>query len=295
MATLDLSQSQPGLAPSSIRTRPTVWQALARHRVGAVGMLFLLLLVLMALFAPQLATHDPTVVSASDRLKPPGTEFLLGTDKLGRDLFSRIVYGARVSLTIGLVSVSIAATGGVLLGLIAGSYRGKVDTVCVWFIDTLMAMPEILLAISIVFALGPGLYQVMIAVGIASVPVFARVVRGKVLQVREEPYVEAAYAVGCTRLHTIARHILPNIVAPLIVMMTIRVASAILAAAGLSFLGLGAQPPTPEWGTMVNAGRDTLRTAWWISTFPGLMIAITVIVLNLLGDALRDILDPHFE
>ncbi|MBI1299824.1 ABC transporter permease subunit [bacterium] len=285
---------------SSLRTkndskRRRFYHDLLHHRSGMIGLSILAVVVFMAVFAPLVAPFDPIRASVPDRLQPPGLRFIMGTDELGRDVFSRVVFGARISLTVGLVSVSIAVTAGTVLGLISGYYKGTVDMLLQRLVDMMMALPRILLAMAIVFALGVGLTQVMIAVGISSIPSYVRVVRASVLSAREQTYVEAARVVGRTDVGILFRHILPNVAAPILILVTLGIAGAILTAAGLSFLGLGAQPPTPEWGAVISAGRNTLRSAWWISTFPGIAITVVVIAINMLGDALRDILDPRLQ
>jgi peptide/nickel transport system permease protein len=277
------------------RQRSKRLRSFARHKSGVVGAFVTIVIVLVAVFAPIIAPRDPVVANIPDRVQPPSRTYIMGTDTLGRDVFSRLVYGARYSLTVGLIAVAIATSGGVVLGLISGFYSGRVDMVIQRIVDMMMALPRILLAMAIVFSLGVGLTQVMIAVGISNIPTFVRVVRASVLSARENTYVEAARAIGRPDLGIMARHILPNVMAPIIVVSTLGVAGAILTAASLSFLGLGAQPPTPEWGAMISAGRDTLRSAWWISTFPGLTITIVVLAINLVGDALRDEFDPRLR
>jgi peptide/nickel transport system permease protein len=220
---------------------------------------------------------------------------LLGSDQFGRDVASRVVYGARVSLLVGLISVSIAVAIGAPLGLVSGYYGGRLDALIMRVMDVLLAFPGILLALAIVSVLSPGLGNVMIAVGLAAVPGYARLVRATVLAARENLYVEAARALGGRDGGILVRDILPNVVAPLIVTATLGLGGAILSAAALSFLGLGSQPPQPEWGRMLSEGRDYLREAWWISTFPGVGILLTVLAMNLVGDGLRDVLDPRLR
>jgi peptide/nickel transport system permease protein len=248
-----------------------------------------------ALFAPFLTSYDPIAIVPSEALQPPSLRHPAGTDRFGRDILTRIIFGARISLRVGLISVSIAVAGGGLMGLLGGYYGGWVDNVMVFSINVLLALPGILLALVILAALGPGLENVMIAVGISSIPNFARVVRGSTLSAKGMEYVDAARALGCTDRRIILRHILPNVLAPVIVLSTLGIATAILVGAAVSYLGLGAKPPTPEWGVMVNEGRDFLRRAWWLSTMPGLAIMFTVIALNLVGDGIRDALDPRLR
>lgn len=271
-----------------------VFRQLRRNKGAMAGLAIIIILIVVALSAHLIAPYDP-VLQSRDSLKPPSFKHLMGTDVFGRDLLSRVIFGSRLSLRIGLISVAIGASVGLVIGLIGGYYGGRIDALLVMFIDTMLAFPGILLALAIVGVLGPGLTNVMIAVGIASVPRYARLVRGSVLSAKEQVYVDSARVVGCSDLHIMFRHILPNVVAPAIVLGTLSIATAILSAAGLSFLGLGAQPPTPEWGLMVSGGRDFLRNAWWITTFPGLAIMVTVMSINLLGDGLRDAMDPRLR
>ncbi len=268
---------------------------LSRNTGAAIGGILLVALVAVAMLAPIVAPRDPLKISPEFSLRPPGKEFLFGTDQFGRDLFTRVVWGARISLRVGVVAVLISVGAGVPLGLAAGYYGGWLDLAVMRLIDLMLAFPGILLALVIVTILGPGLNNVMLAVGIYGIPSYARVVRGSVLVVRGQPFVEAAQAVGCPPPRLMARHVLPNVVAPIIVLSSLNVAGAILTSAALSFLGLGASPPTPEWGALLNAGRDWVREAWWLTTFPGLAIMITVLAINMLGDGLRDVLDPQLR
>ena len=286
--------------PSSIPesdsgSRPGTLRRLLRQRGAVLGLAILAALALMALAAPWLSPRDPIKTSPREALQPPGPRFLLGSDQYGRDVASRALHGARLSLTVGLISVSIAVGLGTPVGLMSGYYGGRVDGFVMRVVDVLLAFPGILLALAIVSVLSPGLNNVMIAVGLSAVPNYARLVRASVLSAREQLYVEAARALGSRDLSIVSRYILPNVVAPLIVTGTLGLGTAILSAAALSFLGLGSQPPQPEWGRMLSEGRDYLREAWWISTVPGLGIMLTVLAMNLLGDGLRDVLDPRLK
>lgn len=240
----------------------------------------------------MLATHDPTKVDVLAKLSPPSAEHYFGTDRLGRDIFSRVVYGARISLSIGVIAVIIGLTVGVTLGTIAGYYP-RLDSIIMRLIDVQMAFPSILLAIAVIAALGPGLVNAVIAIGIQTIPTFARLSRASVLSVREQLYIETARAIGAKDSRILTRHVLPNIIAPILVYSTLQLAATILSAAILSFLGLGAQPPTPEWGAMVSDARNFLDIAPHIALFPTLAIFLTVLSFNLLGDGLRDALDPR--
>ena len=281
--------------PPGTAGRVGVLRQLARQRGALIGFVVLGVLVLLALGAPWLSPRDPIKTAPREALQPPGPRHVLGTDQFGRDVASRALHGARLSLVVGLISVSIAMGVGAPVGLVAGYYGGRLDAVLMRAIDVLLAFPGILLALAIVTVLTPGLGNVMIAVGLSAVPTYARLVRGSVLSTRENLYVESARAPGERDVWILTRYVLPNVVAPLIVTATLGLGGAILAAAALSFLGLGSQPPTPEWGRMLAEGRDYLREAWWISTFPGLGIMLTVLAMNLLGDGLRDVLDPRLK
>jgi len=267
---------------------------LSKNKSALLGAAILLLFTFVSVFAPLLATHPINEMNYGESLSGPSSSHYLGTDEFGRDLFSRILYGGRVSLLMGLVVVSIAGTIGVLLGVIAGYFR-KIDIFIMQCVDVLLALPSLLLAIVIVAILGVGLTNAMIAVAIAVIPSFVRVVRGSVLSVRESEYVEAARALGVKNHKIIFKHILPNIASPIIILATLEFGSAILAAAALSFLGLGAQPPNPEWGALVYVGKSFLSQAWWMTVFPGLCIMLVVLGFNLLGDGLRDALDPRLK
>ena len=269
-----------------------IWRQFRKQRLGLIGGGVLCMLLLMALLAPVLAPYDPLAQDLYQRLQPPSTDHWFGTDDFGRDILSRIVYGSRISLRIGLIAISLALTGGTLFGLVAGYRGGMVDMLIMRSMDLMLAFPSILLAIAIVAVIGPGIENAILAVSIVLVPQFARLVRSSVLTVREATYVEAARALGATESRLLFYSILPNCTAPLIVQTTLGMGTAILDAAGLSFLGLGAQPPVPEWGAMLSGGRELLLRAPWVMTFPGLAIFTVVLGLNLFGDGLRDALDP---
>lgn len=266
-----------------------------RSRGGFLGLSILIGLMLLAVFAPYLSPYDPLALSPPEASQPPSWKHPAGTDRFGRDILTRIFYGARISLRVGLISVAIAGLAGTALGLVSGYFGGWIDAGINLLINILLGLPGILLALVILAVLGPGLQNVMIAVGISAIPGYARLIRGNTLVLKEQEFVLAARALGVSDTRIILAHILPNVLAPLIVLSTLGVASAILVGASVSYLGLGAKPPTPEWGVMVNDGRNHLRQAWWLSTMPGLAIMLTVIGLNLLGDALRDALDPRLR
>ncbi len=276
-------------------------EKLISNRTGLAGLIIIVFFVLSAILAPWISPHDPVKNSLYDQLKPPvwaqggATENLLGTDDLGRDILSRILWGARVSLTVGVVSVSIGLFFGSVLGALSGFYKGWLDSIIMRFMDILLAFPHILLAIVIVAYLGPGLRNAMIAIGIISIPRFARIVRASVLEENEKDYVMAVKALGARDTRIIFNAIIPNCLAPIIVQASLGFGSAILDAAGLSFLGLGAQPPIPEWGAMIAMGRTLILRAWWVMTLPGIAILLAVLGFNLLGDGLRDALDPRLR
>lgn len=282
---------------SSIQTSKWLrfFRRVLRSRNVVAGATILIVVILLVALAPHISPYEPTQQFRRNRLQPADAEFLLGTDNLGRDIWSRILYGGQVSLQVGIISVAIGATLGALLGLLAGYLAGNVDTLIMRFIDVMMAFPGILLSLVIIAVLGRNLHNVMIAVGLSSVPVYTRVVRGSTLSVKQFDYIVAAQALGGSSWRIMLRHILPNVAAPLTVVATNGVASAIITGAALSFLGLGQQPPDPEWGLMLNEGREFIRVAAWTTTFPGLAIMITVLAINLLGDGLRDILDPRLK
>jgi peptide/nickel transport system permease protein len=268
---------------------------LVRSNSALVGGAILVVMILTALLAPALSPYDPIKASQRTSLEAPSAAHPMGTDRFGRDILSRVLWGGRLSLPVGFVSVLIAAVFGVSLGLLAGYYGGRIDALIMRCVDLMLAFPGILLALVIVAILGGSLLNLMIAVGIASIPDYVRITRGTVLSIREREFVLAARTVGASSLAIIVRHILPNILAPVIVLATLGMASAIITGSTLSFLGLGIKPPTPEWGNMLDEGRGFLQRAWWVAFFPGLAIMLTVFSINLLGDGLRDALDPRLR
>jgi peptide/nickel transport system permease protein len=287
-----------GVVPPRPATTTGPWTEavgrLARRRSALAGLAIVAAFTLAGLLAP-VVTVDPLKSDFARALEPPSREALLGRDELGRDILSRLLHGARISLSIGVVAVGIGLVVGVPLGAVSGYAGGRVDLLVQRVIDTMLAFPGILLALVTISVLGVGLYTAMAAIGIVSIPVYARIVRGSVLALKERDFVAAARALGQRDVAILWRHILPNCVAPILVQSSLQIGSAILAAAALGFLGLGAQPPTPEWGTMLSKGRDVLRVAPHITAFPGLAIVLVVLGFNLLGDGLRDALDPRLE
>ncbi|MCZ7429472.1 ABC transporter permease [Micromonospora sp. WMMA1949] len=274
-------------------TARRVLDALRRDPLAVGGTLVLVLLVVVGVAGPWLAPAGVNDVDVDQMLRPPSGAHPFGTDELGRDVLSRVLVAARVSLQVGAVSVGIALVAGVTLGLFAGYYRGWLDSVLMRCMDVLFAFPVLLLAVAIVAVLGPGLLTAMVAIGVVYTPIFARITRAGVLSVREQVFVRAAVSIGASDLRIMRRHVLPNIAAPLIVQTSLSLAFAILSEAALSFLGLGIQPPAPAWGRMLFDGRGFVTDAWWLGVFPGAAIFLTVLAFNLVGDALRDVLDPR--
>jgi peptide/nickel transport system permease protein len=272
-----------------------ILRRLLRHRIGRIGLAIILFNVCISLLAPLIAPQDPLKVNIVNRASPPCSRALFGTDDFGRDIFSRVLYGARISLYISLLSVLVASICGVIVGAIAGYYTGWIDNVIMRCMDAVMSFPAILLAIAIMAVRGGNLDNVVIALGFVYIPRFARLVRGSVLSLKEKEFVAAAMAAGNRDGVIIFRHILPNCMAPLIVLATVYLAYAILAEAALSFLGLGAPPPAPSWGNILSDARNLMLTAPWMTVFPGLAITLAVVGFNLFGDALRDILDPRLN
>lgn len=271
------------------------WKQFRRNHTAMVGLIILCVLVIVAIFAPQIAPYDYRSSNMPQSLKPPSWDHWMGTDELGRDILSRVIYGARVSLKVGVEAIAISLLMGILLGALAGYYGGLADNIIMRLMDIMLAFPPLLLALAFMTAFGRGLDQAIIAIGIVAIPEFARIVRGSVLSVRENDYVQAAKAIGDHDLQIIGYHVLPNVMAPIIVRASLGISAAILEAAFLGFLGLGVQPPEAEWGAMLGSGRSAIFSAPHIITFPGIAITITVLAFNLLGDGLRDALDPRLK
>ncbi len=275
----------------------SIWERLKKNRLAVLGLIILALIILGAALADVFFDYELMAVqqNASARLKPPAPGHWLGTDEFGRDILARIVFGARVSLPVAVATILVAAIAGGLLGAFAGYSSRRVDNFIMRIMDMFLAIPSTLLAIAIVAALGPSILNMMIAIIVSNIPPFARIVRSSVITIKNEEYIEAARAVSATDGRIIFRHIIPNAMAPMIVQATMCVAGSILSIASLSFLGLGIQPPTPEWGSMLSSGRQYIRAAWWVCAFPGIAIMISILSLNLLGDGLRDALDPKLK
>lgn len=294
---LTISQTKPAVASSSNPVgnlfRSRVWRRLAKRKSALFGLGVVLFMVFIALFAPLLAPYDPAAQSWTAVRKAPSMAYWFGTDEAGRDILSRIIWGARASLLAGLTSVGIAMAIGVPLGLAAGFLGGVVDGLISRFTDAMLACPFLILAIALAAFLGPSLTNAMLAIGITAMPLFIRLTRGQVLSIKAEEYIEAASAVGNPQWRIAARHILPNILPQLMVQATLTIAAAIIAEASMSFLGLGLQPPAPSWGSMLNSAQRFLSNAPWMALWPGMAIFLTVLSFNLLGDGLRDALDPR--
>ncbi|MEM6428577.1 MAG: ABC transporter permease [Deinococcota bacterium] len=269
------------------------WQRFKRRPLALIAAAVIVLFIVVAIAAPWLAPFDPAQADFLSVRQAPSSKYLLGTDAVGRDVLSRVIFGARSSLIAGVISVVIALVFGVPLGLIAGYYRGFLDEAIMRFTDALLAFPFLILAVALAASLGPSLMNAMIAIGIATAPTFIRLTRGQVLSVQAEDYVQAAKALGTSDVRILIQHVLPNSLAPLLVQATLTIAQAIIAESSLSFLGLGVQPPTPSWGGMLNTARNFMSQAPWMAIYPGLSIYLTVLAFNLLGDGLRDAFDPR--
>lgn len=282
-------------SPKRKKRGALVWSRLKKSKTAMVGLVIIVLLVLMAIFADVIAPYNYAKQDFSSSFQYPSLEHLMGTDNFGRDIFSRVVYGARISLFVALVSVVISFIVGVTLGATSAFYGGIYETIVMRVLDGFMAIPSLLCAISVSAALGTGLIQTAVAIAIANVPVFARVTRASVITVKETEYIEAAQSIGANNVRIMLRYIIPNSLAPIFVQTTLSIVNAILTISMLSFIGLGIQPPTPEWGSMLAMGREYIRDFWPIVTFPGIMIMVTLISFNMLGDGLRDALDPRLK
>lgn len=295
-------QSSENTKSGSIGRKNNLWRKLKdifnsmkKSKLAMFGLIIIILLVLTAIFADVIAPYDYSTMDLKNQFNSPSRDHIFGTDNHGRDIFSRIIYGSRISLKVGFISVGIALIAGVSIGAAAGFYGGKIDNFLMRLIDVIQSLPDILLAIAIMAVLGPGLGNLMIAVGIAAIPGYAKIVRSSVLSVKDNEFVEAARANGSSDYRIITKHIIPNCLAPIIVQATLGVAYAIINAAGLSFIGLGLEPPTPEWGAMLSEGRAYIRNYSYMTIFPGLAIVVTIFALNVLGDGLRDALDPKLK
>lgn len=286
-----MTETSPRARPPASPARET-WRILVQNRLAVFGLVVLALVVMAAVLGETVAPYDPIRVNVPERLQGPSLQHPFGTDNLGRDVFSRVIVGARVSLQVGFIAVSISLLLGVLIGLVSGYFAGGLDSVLMRAMDVLFAFPFVLLAIAILAALGPGITNAMIAIGIVYTPIFARIARGSTLTVKQDVFVVAARSIGASDARIIRRHVLPNVTAPLIVQTSLSLAFAILAEAALSFLGLGVQPPDPAWGRMLAEGREFVRQGPWMGIFPGLAIFFTVMSFNFVGDGLRDALDP---
>jgi peptide/nickel transport system permease protein len=279
-----------------VRPRPAGLTARTlRNPLSLAGVVLIGLLVAAAALAPYVAPADPYQTNIAQRLQPPGAAHLLGTDQLGRDILTRILYGTRISLRIAVLTAVIATGIGAPLGVVSGYFRGRTDDLLMRLTDMFMAFPRLILAMAIAAALKPTLENVVIAIALASWPAYARLARSVTLGIREEVYIEAARAIGASPLRILARHVFPGVVGPLVIQVSLDMGGIILTAAGLSFIGFGAQPPSPEWGLMIAEGRSYITDAWWLSTFPGLAISLVVLGFNLLGDGIRDVLDPRLR
>jgi len=274
---------------------PETLRELMRRKLGVAGLIIISFIIILSLIAPIIAPYDPLDQRLDERLQPPSSKHLMGTDKLGRDIFSRILYGGRISLFIAVSSVVLATLIGMLIGLISGYLGGRIDDLLMRITDMFMAFPSLILALAIAAMLKPGMFNVITAISLSSWPQYARMARAVTIQVKNEPYIEAAVSIGASNTRILIGHIIPMVIPQVMIQGMINLGGAILTAAGLGFLGFGVPPPTPEWGLMVSEGRDLIQSHWWISTFPGLMIFLSVVGFNLLGDQLRDIFDVRYR
>jgi ABC-type dipeptide/oligopeptide/nickel transport system permease subunit len=278
-----------------LKTIIGIIKELIKDPMGRIGFIGVLIIIILSVLAPLIAPYDITEMFTRDKLTAPGSQYLFGTDNFGRDVFSRVIFGAKVSLKVGIVSVGISATLGLIFGVTAGYFEGKVDNIIMRFMDILFAFPSILLALFIVSVLGPNITNTMIAIGIVNTPVFTRTVRASVISVKSMEYITSATSIGLKPINIILRHIVPNILAPFTVQATLALSGAILTEASMSFLGLGIQPPDPSWGSMLNESRKYMETSPWLVIFPAIFIIFTILSFNILGDSLRDVLDPKLK
>ena len=269
------------------------WQRLKRNRLALAGGCIVGLLFVVSLLAPLIAPSEPNAINAWQVLSPPSLQHWFGTDELGRDVFSRVLFGARISLKVGFVAIGIAVAIGTLVGLVAGYYSGVVDTLLMRMVDVMLCFPAFFLILAVITFMGPSIWYIMIIIGLTGWMGVARLVRAETLSIREMDYITAARCIGCSDRRIIFRHILPNVMSPILVSATLGIAGAILTESALSCLGIGVQPPTPSWGNILTAGKDYIEFAWWLSLFPGMAILITVLAYNLLGEGIRDALDPR--
>lgn len=291
---IPVTAKQATLLPRVSRMR-TLRRTAAAHVMGTLALGFIVTVILVAIAAPLVATHDPLAQDYEAIFSSPSTDHLFGTDRLGRDVFSRVVYGARISLAVGILAVGVGMALGIPLGLVAGYAGGWVDNVLMRLMDAILVIPGLMFALALMAVLEPNLQNVMIALGLNSMPNYARLIRGQALSIVENEYVAASRSLGCSNRRIIFRHIFPNALSPVIVQASLAMGYAVLAEAGLGFLGVGVQPPTPTWGSVLNQGAPYLEQAWWVSFFPGLAIFLLVLSFNLVGDALRDMLDPRLR
>jgi len=274
---------------------PETLREIMRRKLGVAGLIIISFIIILSLIAPLIAPYDPLDQRLDERLQPPSSKHLMGTDKLGRDIFSRVLYGGRISLFIAVSSVVLATLIGMLIGLISGYLGRRIDDLLMRITDMFMAFPSLILALAIAAMLKPGMFNVITAISLSSWPQYARMARAVTIQVKNEPYIEAAVSMGASNTRILIGHIIPMVIPQVMIQGMINLGGAILTAAGLGFLGFGVPPPTPEWGLMVSEGRDLIQSHWWISTFPGLMIFLSVVGFNLLGDQLRDIFDVRYR
>ncbi|MDD2366827.1 MAG: ABC transporter permease [Desulfuromonadaceae bacterium] len=271
------------------------WKRLKRNRLSLIGGIVVLAMFLVSLLAPLISPYDPSAINAWHVLAPPSSQHWFGTDELGRDVLSRVIYGARISLKVGVVAIGIAVVIGTAVGLVSGYYSGIVDTLLMRTVDIMLCFPAFFLILAVITFLEPSIWYIMMVIGLTGWMGVARLVRAETLSIREMEYIQAARCIGCSNLRIIFRHILPNAISPVLVAATLGVAGAILTESALSFLGIGVQPPTPSWGNILTSGKDYIEFAWWLSLFPGLAILATVLAYNLLGEGIRDALDPRVK